>query len=75
MNNSKNNEKLKSRIKKKFKHFQFFKIKQFNKFNSINPENTFPKKITKKIIIMKYISTKSFICNIIYYRTSMNKFK
>jgi hypothetical protein len=48
MNNSKNNEKLKSRIKKKFKHFQFFKIKQFNKFNSINPENTFPKKNNKK---------------------------
>ena len=48
MNNSKNNEKLKSRIKKKFKHFQFFKIKQFNKFNSINSENTFPKKNNKK---------------------------
>ena len=48
MNNSKNNENLKSRIKKKFKHFQFFKIKQFNKFNSINSENTFPKKNNKK---------------------------
>ena len=56
------NEKLKSRIKEKFKNLQYIKINHLNKNNFINTENKFPKKNIKNIYTYElYFSKKLYL--------------